>query len=108
MNETTDPLSNVRVLCSECAPKPDARYRRLPLETFFGKLCKLTFATEVADEHMWVRCTGLAEHGKNKLGGTLDNHPVLADGLQFGDWIEFRRSEIEDLFPAEEESTCQI
>jgi uncharacterized protein YegJ (DUF2314 family) len=67
------------------------------METFFGKNCKLVFPVGPTKEHMWVYCTGLAKGGKGKLGGTLDNEPVVATELQYGDWVEFRRSQIEDV-----------
>ena len=60
MNRSEEPLSNVRMVCEGCAPKPNPVYRKWPLQAFVGRNCKLAFAGEVCTEHMWVHCTGLA------------------------------------------------
>ena len=52
-------------------------------------------------EHMWVLCTGRARNGKKELGGILLNDPIFVDNLRHGDWVEFSRSEIEDVWGGE-------
>ena len=99
---TVEPPSNVYCVCADCAPKPSPRYRRMKLRAFVGKLCKLAFPAESTLEHMWVHCTGPARNGGQELGGTLDSEPAITDGIRRGDWIEFTRSEIEDVFENEE------
>ncbi len=103
MNERVEPLCNIDILCPKHAPKPDPRYRKMPMEHFVGKHCKLAFPAGPNKEHMWVHCTGLARHSNQRLGGLLENDPVFVDGVRRGDWIEFRRSQIEDVFSAEQD-----
>ena len=94
MNETIESMAWV---CAECAPKPDPRYRKMPVQEFVGKSCKLAFPWDNTEEHMWVDCVELSEHEGPELQGVLASHPVLVDGLQRGDRVEFSRYEIEDV-----------
>jgi hypothetical protein len=95
-------LEKIRLLCADCAPKPDPRHQETPLHEFLGKHCKLAFSTEEGDEYMWVRCNDFAMDDSKELRGALANQPIVVDGLRLGDWIEFRRSQIVDLSAKEE------
>jgi hypothetical protein len=66
-------------------------------QEFVGKLCKMAFPCEDTKEHMWVRCVGEAEKEGEELRGRLDSHPLFVPGLRHGDWVEFSRSDIEDV-----------
>ena len=85
MSSSEEPMSNVRMVCEGCAPKPDPCYRKWPMQAFVGKDCKLAFADEVCTEHMWVHCTGLARASGFQLKGTLDSYPVMIADVEHGD-----------------------
>ena len=81
-----EPVEDIWLVGPESAPKPDPRYRQLPLSHFVGRLCKVAFPTKVCSpEHMWVLCTGRARNGKKELGGILHNDPIFVDNLRNGD-----------------------
>jgi uncharacterized protein YegJ (DUF2314 family) len=97
MNRLKEPLSNIVLVCDQHAPKPDPRYRTMPLHALVGKYCKLAFHDQGRIEHMWVRCTALGHMTDFQLKGTLDNDPVVITSVEYGDQVLFNRSEIEDL-----------
>jgi Uncharacterized protein conserved in bacteria (DUF2314) len=97
MNRLKEPLSNIVRVCADCAPTPNPRYRRQPMRAFIGKHCKVAFHDEGRIEHMWVRCTGLANANCFKLEGTLDNFPAHVTNVEYGDSVVFNRSDIESV-----------
>ena len=97
MNRFEEPFPDVRILCEECAPKPNPVYRKWPLQAFIGKKCKLAFADEHITEHMWVHCIGLARASGFQLNGTLGSFPRLLANIEHGDQVLFDRSAIEDV-----------
>lgn len=100
-------VSNVRLVHEECASKPQAKFAKLPLESFVGKYVKLGFEGKRSDgkktvEHMWVKTTGVhndkdCDHGDAELVGILDNTPITEMDYAHGDVVGFKREEIEDI-----------
>lgn len=93
----TESLSNIGLVCPECASQP-GKYTGQPPAIFLGKHVKLGFKTEDGEktEHMWVKVTALDPNGK-ELHGILDNDPIYDVGYDCGDLLAFAVDEIEDV-----------
>jgi len=98
-----EPLTNIGVVCGECASRPQEKYQKMPAESFLGRIVKLSFAPDLEAynqgykwEHMWVRVNGVCEG--NRLMGSLDNDPVSCSELQVEDTVFFTTESIEDVY----------
>src|SRR5262249_32848086 len=80
---------DIRIVCTRCLA-PDPELAAKGAQYFVGKLVKKLFASE----HMWVRIDGFKS---DVLTGTLENHPVLIMSLKWGDRVDVRLNEIEDV-----------
>jgi hypothetical protein len=87
--EAVTSADDIRVVCRRCvAPKPELVAKGA--QYFVGKFVKKLFT----EEHMWVFIDGF---NGDVLTGTLDNEPVLMMILEWGDRVEVRLNEIEDV-----------
>lgn len=94
---------NVKWLCAEHAPKSTQIWSQKPLPWFVGLFVKKAFPAKKLDgtetfEHMWVKVTEPFAQ-KGVLLGTLANDPVLPGLPLFGELVEVKLLEIEDVLP---------
>jgi hypothetical protein len=100
--ELKEPLSNLRTVHAGCM-KPKKRFTKMKPETFVGKFIKKGF-TSMLDgrpgiEHMWVEVKGVErQDGESVLTGTLESIPCFEVGLQCGDAVTVKLTEIEEVF----------
>jgi hypothetical protein len=114
-------LTNMGFVCAKHSPRPNPKFKKIPLKKFYGKLVKLGFKVSVelrkeiktfmqenglkgeppTKEHMWVRVLGPGE--KKELRGQLDNTPVFALDWDLESLLEFSRAEIEKFFDGKKE-----
>lgn len=105
MNSTHVIPGNIRFVHEESI-KPDSLYTKKPLDWYEGRCVKMAFQSAESDvEHMWVLITG---RDGEKLVGTLDNDPVVVDGLKFGDKVVLSRTQIEAVHLSWDEWTDEI
>jgi uncharacterized protein DUF2314 len=80
---------DIRVVCTRCLV-PDPALEAKGAQYFLGKLVKKLFTRE----HMCVFIDGFTD---DVLTGTLENEPLLMMHLKWGDRVEVRLNEIEDV-----------
>lgn len=102
---TVNRRDNIRRI-HENALTPDPLYNRKPLEWFIGRCVKMPFQSADSHvEHMWVQI--IQRLGDNLLG-TLDNNPVVVDGMKRGDPVIVKRVEIEAVTLSKEEWLAEL
>lgn len=88
-----EPVTNLRIVHSSCAPKPDKKLAKKPGNFFIGKYVKTSFPTlNNASEHMWVKVTAFKG---GKLHGVLNNDPILPMKLKCGDPVTVSLDDLE-------------
>lgn len=91
-----EPLSNMGLVCADCAPKPNPKYLQWPLKEFVGRFVKKGFKEKKLGksvEHLWVLITGI--ENDHTLKGEIANDPILDVGLIEGDEVFVGTNEIE-------------
>lgn len=92
--------SNIRFVCSDCAPKPQRIWDDLPDSWFVGKAVKTAFdEANLPSEHMWVLVTA-AKNGV--LSGTLVSCPLFLS-IKRGAIVCVSRSDVSAVEPARPE-----
>jgi uncharacterized protein YegJ (DUF2314 family) len=93
-----EPAGNIGLIHSHCAPKP-GKYADTLKEDFIGKFIKISFKGKGEDkrvEHMWVKIDRV-DSANDVMVGKLENDPIIALHLQFGDTIRCQPWEVEDV-----------
>jgi uncharacterized protein YegJ (DUF2314 family) len=88
---------NVFITCSEHASRPQEKYALEPASNFLNKWVKACFeeiGTE-KKEHLWIKV--LTVKDDKTLIGIIDNDPFLNLQVKFGDTVEVKLYEIEDV-----------
>lgn len=92
-----EPIENIGIICNEHADERHEKWQQDNKNTVLrvGDYCKMGFVIKKGDprkEHMWVMITNVID--KDTFKGRLDNDPMLADDLKFGDIVMFKRSDV--------------
>jgi translation initiation factor IF-1 len=100
-----DPNSNIGFVCSEHAPRADPIYATKAPKFFLRKYVKTAFEGQRPNgtktlEHMWVKVECIED---GRLLGRLNNAPRLKMGLEVGDRVLVRLTDIEEVLTADAE-----
>lgn len=93
---------NTMMICKCCSEKRKALTQEDIEEKLMTALkdghffIKVAFAEDASVEHMWVKVSA-ADFDAKKVGGILDNDPVLIQQCKAGDKVIFNFSDIEEI-----------
>ena len=93
------------LVCPEHAPKPDPRFKHVPLAVFVGGHVKIAFTVLHPEdgrdvvEHVWVKVVRVITKGEPTLMGTIANDFIYRTHYKLGDEVFIGREEIEDWMP---------
>jgi uncharacterized protein YegJ (DUF2314 family) len=83
---------NIEMVCKDCSAKKYPRKGKFTSE----EICRAKYVKKsFSGEHMWVLITRVESDGT--IYGTVANTPLLADKPQFGDLVDVKPSEVEEL-----------